>query len=236
VVAVRHHLLLPAAGSGRRMGHEFPKQYLEIAGRTVLQHTLERLGALERIDSIMLVLSVDDPWWSTVESRLSAPVRAKLRCAAGGAERCDSVFNGLQALKAVAQPDDFVLVHDSVRPCVRIADVLRLLEAVAHEPAGGLLATPVRDTLKLATADAHVERTVDRTMLWSAATPQVFRYRILHEALVKMAAVGRKVTDEAEAVEALGHPVRLVQGSADNIKLTYADDLQLAELILGAND
>ncbi len=232
----RFHLVLPAAGSGQRMSADRPKQYLEIAGRTLLQHTLERLGAMDCFSSIVLVLAPDDPWWPDIESQLASALQKKILVVDGGAERCDSVRSGLLALQAKAGSNDFVLVHDVVRPCVRQSDVRLLMDALSDEVAGGLLATPLRDTLKRADDAGRVAMTVDRARLWCAATPQMFRYHILRQALEKVSVENRKVTDEAEAVEALGYQVKLVQGRADNIKITYPDDLPLAALILGAMD
>lgn len=230
----RHFLLLPAAGSGQRMAGDRPKQYLELLGKPVLQHTLERLAGIGCFERIVVVLAADDPWWPTVQNRLSAALQAILVIAEGGRERCHSVLSGLSALHGIAASDDWVLVHDVVRPCVQADDVARLLETLKADAVGGLLATPVRETLKRGNARGLVEQTVDRAGLWCAATPQMFRYHLLREALQAAVAADRVVTDEAEAVEAAGLPVRLVQGGADNLKLTYPEDMKLAELILGA--
>ncbi|MES2606601.1 MAG: 2-C-methyl-D-erythritol 4-phosphate cytidylyltransferase [Pseudomonadota bacterium] len=232
--APRYFLVLPAAGSGQRMASERPKQYLEINGRTLLQHTLERLGSMACFERIVLVLSPQDAWWPVIEQQLPSSIRQKLTVATGGSQRADSVANGLQALQGVAQRQDWILVHDVVRPCIHHSDVELLITAVKDEVAGGLLATPVRDTLKRSSDLQVVEQTVDRRNLWCAATPQMFRYRLLLESLQKVTAAGRTVTDEAEAVEACGHPVKLVQGRTDNLKVTYPQDLQLAALILRA--
>lgn len=216
------------------MGSERPKQYLEINGRTLLQHTLERLGGMACFERIVLVLSPQDTWWPTIAQQLPMEIQQRLLVTTGGSQRADSVVNGLQALQDSAQPQDWILVHDVVRPCIHRSDVERLIDAVQNEIAGGLLATPVRDTLKRSSALQVVEHTVDRNNLWCAATPQMFRYELLQQALRKVAASGQVVTDEAEAMEASGHQVKLVQGRADNLKVTYAQDLQLAALILGA--
>ena len=232
----KFHLVLPAAGSGQRMGSKRPKQYLEIHGRTLLQHTLERLGTMDCFCSIVLVLAADDAWWQGIKARLAPALQKKIVVVTGGLERCDSVRSGLLALAQLAASSDFVLVHDVVRPCVRASDVRLLIDVLSEEVAGGLLATPLRDTLKRADEAGRVETTIERTRLWCAATPQMFRYRILLQALEFMAANRRKVTDEAEAVEAMGYKVKLVQGRADNLKITYPDDLALAALILGAGD
>ncbi len=232
----RFHLVLPAAGSGERMGSTRPKQYLELGGRSLLQHTLERLGTMDCFSSIVLVLAADDPWWPAIKTGLALALQKKIVVVTGGQERCDSVRCGLLALQDSVDSHDFVLVHDVVRPCVRQSDVRLLMDVLGNEVAGGLLATPLRDTLKRADAAGRVAMTIDRSRLWCAATPQMFRYHILKQALELMADTQRKVTDEAEAVEALGYKVKLVQGHADNIKITYPDDLPLAALILAAAD
>jgi len=232
--APSHFLVLPAAGSGQRMGGDRPKQYLELLGKPLLQHTLERLVLIDGFECIVLVLAADDPWWPGVETALSASVRMKLKVVEGGSERFASVQNGLLALHDIAADNDWVLVHDVVRPCVGLDDVERLMQTLRDDPVGGLLASPVRETLKRADGNGVVLQTIDRTGLWAAATPQMFRYRLLRDALQKTSATNRIVTDEAEAVEASGHPVKLVQGGADNIKITWPQDLVLAALILAA--
>lgn len=230
----RFFLVLPAAGSGQRMGSECPKQYLTINGRTLLQHTLERLGSMACFERVVLVLAAKDSWWPAIEKQLPGALREKLQIAVGGSQRADSVLNGLQALQGVAQAQDWVLVHDVVRPCIQPSDVEMLIKTLKDETAGGLLATPLRDTLKRSSVTQTVEQTVDRSNLWCAATPQMFRYELLLQALRKMAASSTLVTDEAEAMEACGHLVKLVQGRTDNLKVTWPQDLQLAALILGA--
>lgn len=228
----RYFLVLPAAGSGRRMQAELPKQYLEVAGKTLLQHTLERLGALPEISRIAVALAPQDSAWPVLAAQLPRAVSAKLLVTAGGAERMQSVANALATLQAHAAPDDWVLVHDAVRPCVRLADVRLLMREMAQEQVGGLLATPVRETLKESNADQLVVRTVDRSRIWQAATPQMFRFAVLQRALQQALAERKVVTDEASAVEALGLPVKLVAGRADNIKVTYPEDLVLVAAVL----
>jgi 2-C-methyl-D-erythritol 4-phosphate cytidylyltransferase len=230
----RCFLVIPAAGSGRRMQQELPKQYLEVLGKPLLQHTLENLGDLGLMQGIVLAVSPQDHRIDAVLAALPAALRSRITLVHGGAERANSVLAAVTALADRADPEDWVLVHDAVRPCVRQQDVLRLLDAVRDEPAGGLLAQPVRDTLKLADASGYVLRTVDRTGLWQAATPQAFRHAILLRALRESAARGAQLTDESAAVEALGMPVRLVQGSADNVKLTWPEDLSLLATLLQA--
>lgn len=230
----RHFLVLPAAGSGRRMQQAVPKQYLQVLGKSLLQHTLENLGGLSELACIALAVSPQDAHIDSVLASLSPQLREKVLLVQGGAERADSVRAAVMALAAQAAPQDWILVHDAVRPCVSHDDVRCLLTALQNEPAGGLLAQPVRDTLKRADVRGYVQATVDRERLWQAATPQVFRYGILRQALEHCATQGLLVTDEAAAVEALGLPVKLVQGHADNIKLTWPEDLAMIETLLRA--
>jgi 2-C-methyl-D-erythritol 4-phosphate cytidylyltransferase len=230
----RYFLVLPAAGSGRRMQQTVPKQYLQVLGKSLLQHTLENLGGLSELTCIVLAVSPQDEYIDSVMAALSPHLREKVLLVQGGAERADSVRAAVMALAAHAAPQDWVLVHDAVRPCVNHEDVRRLLAALQQEPAGGLLAQPVRDTLKRADAGGYVQATVDRAGLWQAATPQVFRHAVLLQALEHCAAQGLVVTDEAAAVEALGLPVKLVQGNADNIKLTWPEDLAMIQTLLQA--
>lgn len=226
--------MLPAAGSGRRMQAEVPKQYLMVAGKSLLQHTLERLGGLPELSRIVVALAVDDSDWPLLAAHLPASITSKLLMAAGGTERMQSVASALTALQPFAADDDWVLVHDAVRPCVHPSDVRKLMRELAPERAGGLLAVPVRATLKESDGSQLVVRTVDRNRIWQAATPQMFRFAVLQRALQRAQDEHRVVTDEASAVEALGLPVRLVPGRADNIKVTYPEDLVLAAAVLQA--
>ncbi len=220
--------IVPAAGSGSRMGSRRPKQYLHLHDKPILQHTLERL-CLPQIAGIVVCLAEDDAYWETLT--LPKPI---IRVN-GGAERCHSVLNGLQALRQRAQPDDWVLVHDAARPCVRQADIEKLMTELAHHPVGGLLAVPVRDTMKRAASNAHqieIGETINREGLWHALTPQMFRLETLYHALQSVLNKGELVTDDAQAIERFGlHPV-LIEGHPDNIKITHPQDLSLAELYL----
>jgi len=222
----RYFAIVPAAGSGTRFGAEKPKQYLSLAGRPLIFHTLAALVACPEIERVWVVLSPDDSEWSRHDwSELSAKLET-LRC--GGATRADSVGNGLQAAAMVAADDDWVLVHDAARPCLSAAMLADLIDELADDPVGGLLAVPVADTLKRADDAQRVAATEPRDGLWQAQTPQMFRYRRLCEALEKC----RAVTDEAGAVEALGLKPKLVRGDATNLKVTYPADLGLAAMIL----
>ncbi len=220
--------VIPAAGSGMRMGEAVPKQYLPLAGRTVIEHSMARLAALPRVAGLVVALAEGDPYWSTLQPQLGVPVQR----ITGGAERCHSVLAALTWLLGVADAHDWVLVHDAARPCVRRADLQRLIATLAEDSVGGLLAVPARDTKKRADATGRVLETVDRADLWQAQTPQMFRLGTLHEALSRAIAAGVLVTDEASAMEQAGLMPRLVEGHADNIKITRPEDLVLAEFYL----
>ncbi|HDZ08514.1 2-C-methyl-D-erythritol 4-phosphate cytidylyltransferase [Pseudohongiella sp.] len=225
--------VVPAAGIGSRMQVSIPKQYLQLNGQTVLSLSLARLAALADVKRIMLVLSPDDTHWAR-HNPVRDPGRDKVLTCNGGDDRWQSVLNGLDALADLAGPDDWVLVHDAVRPCVRVDDMLRLLALARTECDGGLLALPVSDTLKRAGDGGCVAQTVDRTDLWAACTPQLFPFERLRQALRDASASGVTLTDEASAMEWAGLRPQLVPCHKDNIKITYAEDLQLAELILQA--
>jgi len=229
VAAERYWALVPAAGVGARMGGAIPKQYLDLAGRPLMAHTVEVLLAHPRLAGVMVVVSGADTWWPTL--KLSGG--DALMSTSGGAERCHSVVNGLAALAgAGAGAGDWVLVHDAARPCLREADITRLMDELSGHAVGGLLGLPVRDTMKRAGANGAVRKTVSRDGLWHALTPQMFRLGPLRAALEAAVAAGGVVTDEAEAMERAGHTPRLVEGSPDNIKVTHPADLRLAALYL----
>ncbi len=226
----RIYAVVPAAGVGRRMGGEMPKQYLEISGITVLAHTLARLAGHPRIERVVVAVAADD----TRYSRVATTLPAKCVAVTGGAERCHSVLAGLHSLAGDAGNDDWVLVHDAARPCLRTTDIDRMLEQLATHAVGGILAVPVRDTLKRGDTTADIVETVDRDGLWQAQTPQMFRLGTLTAAIEAALADAVIVTDEAQAIERQGHRPRLVAGHADNIKITRPEDLALAGLILAA--
>ncbi len=208
------------------MGQATPKQYLPLLGRPMLYHSVNALLASGRIDTVFVVLAPGDREfrqhdWSEFAERI-----APLYC--GGATRHDSVLNGLVAASSTAQPDDWMLVHDAARPCLGQRELRRLLDTLATHDVGGILAVPVADTLKRADAAGQIQATEAREQLWQAQTPQMFRHGLLLHALGGTGIV----TDEAGAIEALGLKPKLVQGSSGNLKVTYAEDLQLAEAIL----
>ncbi|GAA3910513.1 2-C-methyl-D-erythritol 4-phosphate cytidylyltransferase [Halomonas cibimaris] len=221
-------LVVPAAGQGRRMGGDRPKQYLPLAGRPIMAHTLERLHQALPNARLALCLDDGDAWFEPAWVAFTCWQRVT-----GGAERMDSVLGALRAVPA--DDDDIVLVHDVARPCVSPDDV-RALARAADSDDGALLAMPVADTMKRATPGGACARTESRAGLWHALTPQGFRYGLLRRALERAAAGGLAVTDEASAVEALGRHPRLVGGRRDNLKVTHPDDLALAGAILTAQN
>lgn len=219
--------VVPAAGRGTRVGGDCPKQYLPLAGRPLIEHTLKRLAAHPRIAGLMVVLSAHDEHWPGMFALNGKPVHTAI----GGAERCDSVLAGLDALPVEVADGDFVLVHDAARPCVRLADIERLIER-AGATEGGLLGAPLRDTLKHANETGHSERTESRDQRWRAFTPQMFRRAALCAALREASRQGVQVSDEAMAMELAGFAPLLVEGAEDNIKVTTAADFELAEFLL----
>lgn len=224
------YAVVPAAGAGQRMATHVPKQYLVLAGRTVLEHTLACLAAEARIARIVVAVGADDEHFESVRARLPD----KVERVTGGTERCHSVLAGLHALARTAPAQAWVLVHDAARPCLRGSDLARLLDELAADAVGGILGNPVRDTLKRCAANGAVAATVDRAALWHALTPQMFRLGALIAAIESALAAGVIVTDEAQAIERLGHTPRVIAGHGDNLKITHPDDLALAELILAA--
>ncbi|MFZ5698610.1 MAG: 2-C-methyl-D-erythritol 4-phosphate cytidylyltransferase [Pseudomonadota bacterium] len=216
--------VIPAAGKGVRIGAPLPKQYLSIDGRTIAEHTLVRLLAYARFSRLVVAVAPDDQFFG----QLPQAGDSRLLVVSGGAARCDSVANALAALAADARDDDFVLVHDIARPCVRLSDIARLVDAVAADPVGGILARRASDTVKRSGADDRIAQTLDRDTVWLAATPQMIRYGLLRAALAQAARDGVVVTDEAQAVERLGHQPQLLECARDNIKITRPEDLALA--------
>ncbi|TCP11097.1 2-C-methyl-D-erythritol 4-phosphate cytidylyltransferase [Crenobacter luteus] len=221
----RRVALVPAAGSGSRVGAAIPKQYLPLAGRPLLAHTLDALIAHPGVDAVAVVISPDDQWFDGYDWPAALTV---LRC--GGATRADSVANGLGQLDLAA--DDWVLVHDAARVGISATALSRLIDTLDGDAVGGLLALPVPDTVKRGDADGRVGATLPRAGLWLAQTPQMFRAGLLQRALA--AAPLAEITDEASAIERLGLAPRLVEGEAGNFKVTYPQDLTLAEALLAA--
>jgi 2-C-methyl-D-erythritol 4-phosphate cytidylyltransferase len=223
----RYWAVVPAAGVGKRMGADVPKQYLEVFGKPVLQHTLERLLSVEALAGIAVALGVEDGYWP----ELPCSNHPKIHRAPGGKERADSVLSGLNRLEGLAAPDDWVLVHDAARLCLTKADVEKLMATLRDDPVGGILALPVSDTLKDVEGRDIVE-TIDRSRIWRALTPQMFRFALLRHALMDAAMRKLVVTDEASAIELQGLRPKIVEGRPDNIKITRPEDLPLAAFYL----
>jgi 2-C-methyl-D-erythritol 4-phosphate cytidylyltransferase len=219
--------IVPAAGQGTRIGDAVPKQYLPIAGKPMMFHSIEALAAVSRIECVCVVLSPLDRHWGAHDwSALSDKIEPAF---VGGAHRADSVMNGLKHLGDRVQKDDWILVHDAARPCLDTELAEQFLDEVGDDPIGGLLAMPLADTLKSADENQRVAATIPRLNLWRAQTPQMFRSHLLRRGLE----IVKDATDEAQAVEAVGYSApRLVQGENTNIKVTFAEDMKLAELIL----
>jgi 2-C-methyl-D-erythritol 4-phosphate cytidylyltransferase len=218
------HALVPAAGFGARMGNELPKQYLPIAGRPMIAHALDTLCACAELATVFIVLSPGDTQFHTYDWSRYGDKLQPLFC--GGETRAESVANGL--LASELEPDDWVLVHDAARPCLTQVHLGKLIAELRDDAVGGILAVPVADTLKRADAQQRIAYTEPREGLWQAQTPQMFRAGLLAEALSRCS----KVTDEASAIEALGLQPKLVLSEPTNFKVTYPQDLLLAELLL----
>ncbi|MDH3980060.1 MAG: 2-C-methyl-D-erythritol 4-phosphate cytidylyltransferase [Gammaproteobacteria bacterium] len=227
----RYWAVLPAAGTGTRMGAGVPKQYLPLGSKTVIEHTLDALLACEELSGVVVVVAVDDEHWPGIGAGYADK---PLTVVTGGSERCHSVLNGLEHLAQQAHADDWVLVHDAARPCLRPADVTTLIETLAGDAHGGLLGVPVADTMKRVDAGLQVIDTVERDGLWHALTPQMFRLAELRAALQDVVDGSALVTDEAAAMERAGYAPRMVQGHRDNIKITLPADLALAAFYLQA--
>jgi 2-C-methyl-D-erythritol 4-phosphate cytidylyltransferase len=210
------------------MGAALPKQYLPLAGRAVIDHAVERLLEHPRLDGVVVALGPADCRWTETEFAGHPDVAT----VTGGAERQESVLNALDWLAGRAAPDDWVLVHDAARPCVRRADITRLVDSIQGHAVGGLLGVPVRDTMKRTDTAARILETVPREHLWHAYTPQMFRLEMLREALRRIVQDGAAVTDEAGAMEHAGYRPLMIEGHPDNIKITRPADLELAEFYL----
>ncbi|KTC21003.1 MULTISPECIES: 2-C-methyl-D-erythritol 4-phosphate cytidylyltransferase [Pseudomonas] len=215
--------VIPAAGVGARMAADRPKQYLQLGGRTILEHSLDCFLDHPCLKGVVVSIAADDPYWPG----LACASDTRIQRAAGGRERADSVLNALLLLHAQGAADnDWVLVHDAARPNLARDDLDRLLGELANDPVGGLLAVPARDTLKRADANGRVSATIDRSTVWQAYTPQMFRLGALHRALADSLVADVAITDEASAIEWSGQAPRLVEGRNDNIKVTRPEDLE----------
>ena len=222
----RFHVIIPAAGSGSRMGAEAPKQYLSLNGKSLIQHVIKVFDQATKIDSIHIVLSEGDAHWRSTYLNLSSKAQVHY---CGGETRASSVLNGLQAIETQAGENDWILVHDAARPGLSNLLLNQLLNALENDAVGGLLALPLADTLKRADSEQRVSVTMPRTDLWQAQTPQMFRYATLKKALTEF---NGSPTDEAEAIESLGLRPKLVTGELRNLKVTYPQDLAVLSALL----
>lgn len=221
--------IVPAAGVGKRMQSQHPKQYLPLAGKTVIEHTLTKLLASQYVERVIVALGAEDGYFNDLDIAQHPQVIA----VTGGKERVDSVLAALKASEQFASPAvAWSLVHDAARPCVQIEEIDRLVETCLAENCGGLLAVPVKDTMKRADAEQCVQQTVAREQLWHALTPQMYRTDELIQAIEQGLASGINITDESSAIEAAGLASMLVSASANNLKITQPEDLQLAEFLL----
>jgi 2-C-methyl-D-erythritol 4-phosphate cytidylyltransferase len=223
---IKFWAVVPAAGVGKRMNADRPKQYLDLAGKTVIEHTLLRLLQAEVFTAVAVAISEEDPYWSELDvANHEQIIRAK-----GGKERADSVLSGLHAIRNQAADDDWVLVHDAARPCITPSDIHHLIDSLVDDEVGGILALPCADTLKSVNGN-NILGTLDRSHIWRALTPQMFRYASLKTALEQ--AVGNPaITDEASALELQGKQPKIVEGRPDNIKITRPEDLALAHFFM----
>ena len=222
--------VVPAAGIGARMQSEVPKQYLPLAGKTVIEVSVEKLLACEAISGVVVALSAADAWWQ----KTALANHPRITLCLGGKERSDSVLNALQHIDISASADavTWVLVHDAARPCVSLQKIQTLIDFATTEQCGAILAAPVADTLKRVNHGNSVQSTQDRSNLWQAHTPQLFPLKKLKTALEFCRAKNLVVTDEASAIEHVGGSVKVISDRRDNIKITLPEDLELANLVV----
>lgn len=221
--------VVPAAGVGSRMKADRPKQYLQINGKTILEHTVEKLLAHPQVSQIVVAISDDDPYYP----ELPLTQNPQVIRVAGGSERADSVLSALDYIEK-QQLGDWVMVHDAARPCVQLSDIDKLMSTAMNHDVGAILAAQVRDTMKRG-AQGQIEHTVERADLWHALTPQMFRAEPLWNVLSEALKQGVSITDEASAFEWKGFSPALVAGRSDNFKITQPEDLALAEFYLSQN-
>jgi len=220
--------IVPAAGSGKRFSSDMPKQFHPLNGQIVAQHTLSRLLSLSALEGLYIPCDIECSWWSEI----AVLQDSRVHLIAGGEQRVHSVLNGLIALQELASEDDWVLVHDMVRPCVTTENIITLMDALIDHPVGGILAAPVNDTLKIVDPEQQIHTTVDRDQYRVAQTPQMFRYKCLREAITAMLKDQLIPTDEAAAIEYAGLQALAVEGRQDNIKITRREDLVVAAAIM----
>ena len=225
----KYFLIVPASGVGKRMESTTPKQYLRLEnGLTIIDQCLKTILEINSISGFVVALSNTDSFFKSSSFFNHSKIIA---IAEGGIERFNSVLNALNSLNETAQPNDWILVHDSVRPCVKKSDIEMLIREASKDSIGGILATNATDTVKEKNASGSIS-TIDRNKLYMAQTPQMFRFGILKEAIENAIKLGSEITDESEAIENLGHPIKIISGSSSNIKITTKDDIDLANYFL----
>jgi 2-C-methyl-D-erythritol 4-phosphate cytidylyltransferase len=229
-LTTHYFIIVPAAGIGTRMENPIPKQYLMIKGKSILEHTLTSLLNYSLFKKIIVVIRKEDRHWHSLKLH-----HDKLITTLGGKERCHSVLKGLLALKPFATKNDWVLVHDAVRPFLHVSDIDKLITKIGDDPLGGLLGSPLKSTIKCVDSQQRVMKTLDRQTLWQALTPQMFRYHWLLEALRSAVEDQKIITDEANAIELLGQHPKLIEGRSDNIKITNSCDLTLFDYYCSKN-
>ena len=220
--------LIPAAGIGSRMQSEIPKQYLEIDGKTILEHSLSKFLDHPSIEKVVVAINPEDKHWA----KLKVANHPKIKTVAGGATRAESVLNGLKAIQQHDGGNDWVMVHDAARPCLDSGSVDALIQAGVDSEHGAILAIPSVDTVKLANANQTIDKTLNREQIWLAQTPQYFQVGQLADAIVAGLKQGLPITDEASAIEAQGMHPALVIGTRKNIKVTEPEDMLLASMWL----
>jgi len=225
----RFHVIIPAAGSGSRMGAEAPKQYLKLHGKSLIQHVIKVFDQATRIDTIHILINKEDMHWRSTYLHLSSKLKVHY---CGADTRADTVLNGLNAIQDQVDHEDWILVHDAARPGLSNLLLNQLLNTLENDEIGGLLAMPLADTLKRSDEDQRISATIPRNALWQAQTPQMFRYATLKKALSQFDGTP---TDESEAIEAMGLKPKLVTGELRNLKVTYPQDLAVLTALLDTN-
>lgn len=225
---MHYYVIIPAAGEGKRFSETLPKQYWQLAGRPVLSHVVDFFLSFPFIEKIVVALKQEDKHWHSIPCFQNSKVISVI----GGKERFLSVLQALSSLQNEINAEDWVLVHDACRPCLKKEDFLQLIETLKKDSIGGILGVPICDTLKRVDPQQNILETPDRQALWQAQTPQMFRYGILYDAMKTAAKQRVSITDEAMALEYMGYLPKIVLGSTSNIKITWPEDLLLAEAIL----
>ena len=220
------YVIIVAAGSGQRFASDTPKQFLEIAGKLAIQHSIDAFDAIDKVEGIVLVMPKNQELWQDIELTAQKP----LMYTTGGASRAQSVLYGLKIIEPMVKTDTWILIHDAARVCITTSDILRLIETCEINKEGGLLVKPINDTVKYSEDGIKSHKTIPRENLRAALTPQMFPFEQLIDVLEN--ADCKTVTDEASAFEQAGIKPLMIKGRSDNIKITYIEDLLLAEFIL----